>query len=117
MDIAEIYSTNDIPLNSEKIKHLLKSETKTYKVIKNESSSGASWWNIFGFPAKLDENNEYQRISGYVSCFKCFQTFFYSAKSGTTRLKEHEAKCGTVTSSSDSSTAIDQPSASASTWI
>ena len=90
MDVVDISSSNDIPLSSEKIKHLLLSDQKTYKIIKNESSSGATWWNMFGFPAKLDESNEYQRIVGHVSCFKCFQTFNYSSKSGTTRLKEHE---------------------------
>ncbi|CAF4181878.1 unnamed protein product [Rotaria sp. Silwood2] len=40
---------------------------------------------------------------GYVSCFKCFQTFIYSSKSGTTRLKEHEIKCFKNNSSPSSS--------------
>jgi hypothetical protein len=118
MDLVEISSSNEIPLNSEKIKHLLSSENKIYKVIKNESSSASAWWNIFGFPAKLDENNEFQRIFGYVSCFKCFQTFIYSSKSGTTRLKEHETKCGKFTlspSSLASSIEIEQPDPSSST--
>jgi len=119
MDAVEISSSNEIPFNSEKIKHLLRSENKTYKVIKNESSSASTWWNIFGFPAKLDENNEYQRIFGYVSCFKCFQTFIYSSKSGTTRLKEHETKCGKIisvlSSPLSSSIEIDSPNPSSST--
>jgi hypothetical protein len=49
-----------------------------------------------GFPAKLNENNEFQRIFGYVNCFKYFQTFIYSSKSGTIRLKQHETKCEKV---------------------
>ena len=63
---------------------------------------------MFGFPAVLDENERYQRIVGYVSCFKCFQTFIYSSKSGTTRLKEHENRCvkNSSSSSSPSSTSI-----------
>jgi len=118
MDLVEISSSNEIPLNSEKIKHLLRSDNKTYKVIKNESASASTWWNIFGFPTKLDENNEYQRIFGYISCFKCFSTFIYSSRSGTTRLKEHETKCGKITLSPlplSSSIEIGEPDPSSST--
>ena len=69
----------------------------------------------FEFPAKLDEDNIYQRIFGYVSCFKCYQTFAYSAKSGTTRIKEHLNKCTKIMFSSSSSITIDQSSRLSST--
>ncbi|CAF1080327.1 unnamed protein product [Adineta ricciae] len=118
MNIADVSSSSEFSLNSEKVKQLLRSDDKLYKVIKNESSSGATWWNTFGFPAKLDENNEYQRIFGHVSCFKCYQTFNYSSKSGTTRLKAHEMKCKSVAGLSSlplaSSIEIDHSSSSSS---
>jgi hypothetical protein len=108
MDIVDISSSDEIHLNSDKVKFLLQSEEKKYFVIKNQSSTAlSSWWKTFGFPAQLNENNQYQQIPGYVSCFNCFQTFIYSRKSGTTRLNEHAAKCVKSTIMS-SSTSIDQ---------
>ena len=99
----------EAPFDSEKIKRLLRSDNEKYAIIENKSSKAtSSWWKLFGFPAVLDENERYQRIVGYVSCFKCFQTFIYSSKSGTTRLKEHENRCvkNSSSSSSPSSTSI-----------
>ncbi|CAF4684738.1 unnamed protein product [Rotaria sp. Silwood2] len=46
------------------------------------------------------KNDEFNRITGCVSCFKCYSTFIYSSNSGTTRLKQHVIKCSNVTSSS-----------------
>ncbi|CAF1493857.1 unnamed protein product [Rotaria sordida] len=119
MELVDISSPRKDSLNSEKIKLLLQTENTKYTVIKNESltESSSSWWNSFGFPAKLDENAKYQRIFGYVSCFKCYQTFIYSAKNGTTRLSEHQNKCATIISSSSSSITIDQSNISSSSSI
>ena len=116
MDVIDICSSREDSLTSEKVKHLLRTENIEYTIIKKDSSTASSsWWNGFGFPAKLDEDNIYQRIFGYVSCFKCYQTFVYSAKSGTTRIKEHYNKCTKITFSSSSSITIDQSSRSSST--
>ncbi|CAF1176026.1 unnamed protein product [Rotaria sordida] len=107
MDVVEIDAFDEDTLDSEKIKHLLCSDSNKYIVIENKLSKPCpSWWKIFGFPAILDENKKYRRIFAYVSCFKCFQTFIYSSKSGTTRLKEHEIKCIKSNSSSSSSSSI-----------
>ena len=126
MDVIELDESNETCLSSEKINRLLKSNNNKYVVIENESAKPSlSWWKIFGFPARVDENNKSERIPGYVSCFRCFQTFIYSNKSGTTRLKEHENKCPRrLCSSSDSisvySEEIDQsndPSTAQSTLV
>lgn len=90
------------PSTSERVQLLLQSENKIYTIIKNQSSS-VDWWKAFGYSAKLDENGEFQRIAGFVSCFKCFKTFIYSNTSGTTRLKQHANKCFDMTTSSSSS--------------
>ncbi|CAF2076585.1 unnamed protein product, partial [Rotaria magnacalcarata] len=58
------------------------------------------WWTTFGYPAAIDEKNIFQRITGYVSCFKCYGTFVYGSNSGTTRLKQHVIKCSKVACSS-----------------
>ncbi|CAF2257460.1 unnamed protein product, partial [Rotaria magnacalcarata] len=93
--------SSSTPLKSEKIRLLLKHEPKKYKVIENDSSSPLlDWWTTFGYPAALDENNVFQRITGYVSCFKCFGTFVYGNNSGTTRLKQHAVKCSKAACSS-----------------
>lgn len=102
MELEVISLSPQTLLTSEKVKFLLQSEEKKYTIIKNESSS-ADWWKVFGYPAKLDENGEFQRITGFVSCFKCCHTFLYSNTSGTTRLKQHANKCFDLTSCSSSS--------------
>ncbi|CAF2648409.1 unnamed protein product [Rotaria sp. Silwood2] len=123
MELVDISSPRKDSLNSEKIKLLLQTESTKYTVIKKKSSTASSsslpsWWSSFGYPAKSDENAKYQRIFGYVSCFKCYQTFIYSAKSGTTRLREHQNKCARIislsSSSSSSSINIDQSNISSS---
>jgi hypothetical protein len=105
MNLGVISVSPQAPLTSEKVKFLLKSENKKYMIIKNKSSS-VDWWKAFGYPAKLGENGEFHRISGFVSCSKCFNTFIYSSNSGTTRLKQHVNKCFDITSSSSSSSSI-----------
>ncbi len=46
-------------LDSKKIKNLLLSQQQKFKIIKNESSSGAAWWRCFGFPAHLNEHGKH----------------------------------------------------------
>ena len=94
MESIEKSSLEEDPLNSEKRKLRLRTSNTKYTIIKNNQSILAarplSWWSTFNLPTKLDENDQYQRIFGRVTCFKCYQTFIYSSKSGTTRLKEHQ---------------------------
>jgi hypothetical protein len=35
------------------------SQQQKFKIIKNESSSGAAWWRCFGFPAYLNEHGKH----------------------------------------------------------
>ncbi|CAF3725917.1 unnamed protein product [Rotaria sp. Silwood1] len=100
MSSIEISSSSNT-INSSKLKQLLKFESNKYSVIKKESSTPLTgWWEVFGYPAKLDEHGVFQRISGYVSCFNCYCTFIYGNNSGTTRLRQHAAKCSKTTCSS-----------------
>jgi hypothetical protein len=111
MDLELISPPVESPLTSEKVKFLLESENKKYTIIIKESSTPlAEWWSAFGYPAKLSEDGKCHRITGFVSCFKCFNTFIYSNSSGTTRLKQHANKCFKTTSSS--SITIDQTNGS-----
>ncbi len=68
--------------NSEKIKNLLTYEKSRYQIIKPSSSSSDSWWRAFGYPARLNENNQLERITGFISCFKCMNTQVYNRSSG-----------------------------------
>ncbi|CAF3872978.1 unnamed protein product [Rotaria sp. Silwood1] len=100
MSSIEISSSSNT-INSSKLKQLLKFESNKYSVIKKESSTPLTgWWEVFGYPEKLDEHGVFQRISGYVSCFNCYCTFIYGNNSGTTRLRQHAAKCSKTTCSS-----------------
>ena len=97
----------NIALNSEKITNLLLHEKSRHKIIKPVSSSSASLWRAFCYPATLNENNEFERITGYINCFNCMKTQVYNILSETKRFKEHADKCFpaskvTVSSSIDS---------------
>ncbi|CAF2710518.1 unnamed protein product [Rotaria sp. Silwood2] len=112
MSSREISSSSNT-INSSKIKQLLKYESNKYSVIKKESSTPLiGWWEVFGYPAKLDEHGVFQRISGYVSCFNCYSTFIYGNSSGTTRLRQHAAKCSKTTCSSSISVECNDSSSS-----
>ena len=58
----------NVTFNSEKITNLLLHEKARYKIIKLDSYSSTSRWRTFGYPAKLNENNELERITGSISC-------------------------------------------------
>ncbi|CAF4793878.1 unnamed protein product [Rotaria sp. Silwood1] len=75
MDVVEIDTFDEDSLDSEKIKHLLCSNSNKYIVIENKLSKPCpSWWKIFGFPAILDKNKQYRRIFGYEHEIKCIKS-------------------------------------------
>ncbi|CAF1366837.1 unnamed protein product [Adineta steineri] len=76
---------------SERIKLLLKQQTSTYTVIKNEKTNSSLCWKVFGFPAKKSEaTDEYEKIEGFTSCQTCNQTFAYTPCSGTRNMLAHQ---------------------------
>ncbi|CAF1155607.1 unnamed protein product [Adineta steineri] len=76
---------------SERIKLLLKQQTSTYTVIKNEKTNSSLCWKVFGFPAKKsDATGEYEKIEGFTSCQTCNQTFAYTPSSGTRNMLAHQ---------------------------
>lgn len=86
----------------DRLKRLLQHEKHKFRILKNESPKPlASWWRTFGYPALLNEKNEFQRIPGFISCFKCSHTSNYGPKSGTRRFIEHADRCSPVTTISD----------------
>jgi hypothetical protein len=84
-------SSNSLSYTSERIHHLLKYEKHQYDIIDNKTSSAvASYWSVFGFPAKFNtETGSFERIMGFTSCRKCKKTFVYGPNSGTTHMKQH----------------------------
>ncbi|CAF1358132.1 unnamed protein product [Adineta ricciae] len=92
-DAGNTLSANRMFFNSERIKNLLLNERQKYRVIENKTPSKAEWWRCFGFPAKLNNSNIFERIPGFISCFNCMHTQAYSSTSGTKRFKEHADKC------------------------
>ncbi|CAF3569995.1 unnamed protein product [Rotaria sp. Silwood1] len=105
--------------DSEKVKRLLIFEKCKYKIIENTCPSKASWWRAFGFPARLNEHNQWERIEGFISCTKCMNTQIYNKLSGTKRLKEQADKCFPLSETTEavslSSSSTSTPSASSST--
>ena len=95
---------------SEQIKFLLKQQSSTYIVIKNEKPNSSLCWKVFGFPAKkLENTNQYEKIEGFTSCQSCFQTYSFAASTGTRNMLAHSCvknlsntKITTFTTSSSS---------------
>ena len=61
---------NEIMTSLENITNYLLYEEINYKIRKNDNASDASWWPDFGYPAKQNVNNEFERIPGFISCLK-----------------------------------------------
>ncbi|CAF1434543.1 unnamed protein product [Rotaria sp. Silwood1] len=72
-----------------------------YKIIENPCPSKALWWRAFGFPARLNEDNQWERIEGFISCTKCMKTHIYNKLSGTKHFKEHADKCFPLSETSE----------------
>ncbi|CAF3038405.1 unnamed protein product [Rotaria sp. Silwood2] len=63
-----------------------KDNRKEFTVIENSQKKSSSAWATFGFPARLIENDTYERIHGFASCFQCKTTYtFHSDGSGSTK--------------------------------
>ena len=78
------------------------------KIIKNDTASD-TWWRAFAYPAKLNVNKEFERIHGFISCFRCMNTEIYNNSTDTKCFKEHTDKCfplSNTTISSSSSIAF-----------
>lgn len=64
-------------------------ESKQYIVLRNSSSSMKfEVWNVFGFPAKQQNNGSYRSITGYVSCFLWYKTML--CESSTKYMNKHK---------------------------
>ncbi|CAF4481727.1 unnamed protein product, partial [Rotaria sp. Silwood2] len=106
-------SSSELAINStsnytsESIKLLLMNDSANYKVIPNQSKrvSAVCWKRMeMGFPAKkLHDKDEFIVIPGFVSCFKCWETYRY-VNSSITHLNSH--KCPKLSSSNQ--TSLDQ---------
>ncbi|CAF3317150.1 unnamed protein product, partial [Rotaria sp. Silwood2] len=63
-----------------------KDNRKEFTVIENSQKKSSSAWATFGFPARLIENDTYELIHGFASCFQCKTTYtFHSDGSGSTK--------------------------------
>ena len=84
----------------DQLKRLLESQKYKYCILKNEKPKElALFWRSFGFPAVVNENGEWEKISGFISCIRCYNTQLYGSKSGTKRFNEHADKCFPIISS------------------
>lgn len=85
---------------SKQVEQLLSTQKRKFRILRNErASKTASWWHCFGYPAVLNENDKFERIAGFVSCFKCCHTLAYGPNSGTKRFIDHAKRCSPSTSS------------------
>jgi hypothetical protein len=85
---------------SKQLQRLLIKEKQKFRILKNESTKIiASWWRSFGYPAVLNEQDQFERIPGFISCLKCCHTSGYSVNSGTKRFISHADRCFPLVSS------------------
>ncbi|CAF1275734.1 unnamed protein product [Rotaria sordida] len=104
-------TTTTTPLySSRQLQHLLLTDKKKFCILNNKSDKTlAPWWRSFGYPAILNENNEFKRIPGFVSCIKCCLTSIYGPKSGTKRFIAHADRCFPLVSPNSAETGKDDP--------
>ena len=110
-----VFSLNMESVDSEKFRNLLLYDKSTYKIIPNEFSSATLWWRSSGFPVRLDENDELERIHGFISCFKRMNTQVYNTLSGTKRYKQHADHCFRLSKTGQPTSSASSTSPSSST--
>ncbi len=77
------------PYTSKSIEKLLKNKNE-YKVVNNPGKRvKAACCTIFGFPARITSEKEFEIIPGFASCKDCFETFRH-VDGSTTSLNEHQ---------------------------
>ena len=91
--------------SSEKTTNYLLPE-KTNYIIKDNKASDASWCRSFDYPAKLNVDNEFDGIPGFISCFRCMSTQVYNNSNGTKRFKQYTDKCFSLLSITISSSSV-----------
>jgi hypothetical protein len=75
---------------TDRILYRLQHDKANYKIISNDASGLKSkCWNVFGFPTRKNENGDFHRIIGFVSCQQCYRTFSYTQTTGTRHLNTH----------------------------
>ena len=99
---ARSSSTLEANYDAKRIKNLLLNQKHAHQIVKGSHSSKAGWWRAFGYPARLNGNNVWKKIPGFISCLKCMPTQIYSPCSGTKCFKEHADKCFPTSASSKS---------------
>ncbi|CAF2095755.1 unnamed protein product [Rotaria magnacalcarata] len=72
------------------MKFRLQHDKSNFKVIDNDVSTLKSkCWKSFGFTARKNETNDYQRILRFVSCRQCLKTYACTSTTGTRHLNSH----------------------------
>ena len=83
----------------QQITNCLFTKRDQFSIIPNDRfDTKANYWKIMGYPAKLNCSNKMEKIDGFISCQKCFKTYVYNRRTGTTHLNNH--KCIKMTKSS-----------------
>ena len=82
-------SVSNASYSSKSIENLLKNKKNEYKVVDNSNKRlTAACWTTFGFPVRVTNENQSERILGFVSCKHCFETFRYLDGS-TSTMNDH----------------------------
>jgi len=84
----------------EQLNRFLLRKNENFRLENNSSTKTlASWWRAFGYVTTKNKRNEFERINGFISCFKCYRTFRYGAASGTKHFFDHADRCVPLTPS------------------
>ena len=81
---------------------LLVQDPKNCLVANDSSKPSALWWRSFEYVAIKNENDEFERINGFISCLKCYRALYYESASGTKHLVENADRCFPLTSTDHS---------------
>ena len=88
---------------SERLSQCLLRKDENYRLENNNSTKTlAHWWRAFGYVNVKNRTKEFERIDGFISCFKCYSTFRYGSSSGTKHFVDHANRCFPLISSNTS---------------
>ena len=92
--INDINSSSSNIYTPEQIKHFLFIKDQRFYIDNNISTKPlACWWRSFGYVYVKNKKNEFEKINGFISCFKCYSTYRYGSSSGTKHFTEHADRC------------------------
>jgi hypothetical protein len=58
----------------EQLNRFLLRKNENFRLNNSSTKTLASWWHTFGYVTTKNKRNEFERINGFISCFKAYES-------------------------------------------